>query len=338
MSNPRQRNDLIIDEVQNGYLVRIPDRPLVSWLNRTARTVLAMCTGTLSAQEIASAHRALFDLSHDPIDEVERALHQLNQAGLVSDVPSRQDESLHLLVAIWAPSASVPREAIAVVNSMLNQLAEAGVRSHLVVDPSEDRSTARNRALSAAVVGEQYSHVLLLDATPAVCAAVDQVSVARILRSEHELVGIPVSLGAPDWERVAWADLPDPRQLRAVAHQYNVSFDGLGRHRKRDAGFVEARYVGPEAMVLRTDALARMTGTDAVERYRGVYGSRYTESFEHLWGFFDPMSTSNGMQLLGDVAFCERWSRSGGTLMVDITGQFGDAIAAARSTLRAAPE
>jgi hypothetical protein len=71
------------DEVVDGYVVYNKAKDRVHFLNPTAAIVLELCTGILTALEIAEVVERTFSLPHAPIDPVRDCLASLLREGLI---------------------------------------------------------------------------------------------------------------------------------------------------------------------------------------------------------------------------------------------------------------
>jgi PqqD family protein of HPr-rel-A system len=80
---PIKSDGIEIDEVEDGFVVYQPDRARVHYLNPTAKLILELCDGTLTAEQIAVLIEEAFSLPQPPRDEVGEALATLETEGLV---------------------------------------------------------------------------------------------------------------------------------------------------------------------------------------------------------------------------------------------------------------
>jgi Coenzyme PQQ synthesis protein D (PqqD) len=71
------------DEVVDGYIVYNKAKDRVHFLNPTAAIVLELCTGVLTALEIAEAVERTFSLPQTPIGPVRDCLASLLSEGLI---------------------------------------------------------------------------------------------------------------------------------------------------------------------------------------------------------------------------------------------------------------
>ncbi|MDH6423396.1 PqqD family protein [Aurantimicrobium minutum] len=331
--NPTKRDDLTIVPAHDGYLVTVPDSQLVTWLNRTAYIVLQLSTGTNSVHGIAAAVRELFDLFHNPRAEVENALRELQSSGLISDLASETTSEQSLLILVWAPGESISVSTLKNITSITQTLDSHDITHHMAIDNHADHALSRNRALSAMLMRNTFSHVLLMDATQQASEAVAGVSLGRILSSEHDFVSIPVKSSDPNWAKVSAGSLLTPQQLSGFSFTYNVMFDELKGPRVRSSGFIEASHTSTAAVVISRTGLEKLVSTSHVTRYRGLVGDGRIEYLEHYWGFFDTLVSSQRL-VTGDVAFCERWRAAGGHIMADTTGAFGLSLSGAREAIK----
>jgi PqqD family protein of HPr-rel-A system len=80
---PTRTDGLEIDDVEDGFMVYQPDRARVHYLNPSAKLILEMCDGTLTAAQIAELISDAFDLPAQPRQEVDDALAKLEAEGLI---------------------------------------------------------------------------------------------------------------------------------------------------------------------------------------------------------------------------------------------------------------
>jgi len=83
MDRPRKSDGLEIDEVEDGFVVYQQDRARVHYLNPTAKLILELCDGTLTAAQIAGLLEEAYRLPQAPVEAVGDALAQLETEGLV---------------------------------------------------------------------------------------------------------------------------------------------------------------------------------------------------------------------------------------------------------------
>lgn len=331
--NPTKRDDLTIVPAHDGFLVTVPDSELVTWLNRTAYIVLRLSTGHNSVQGIAAAIRELFDLFHNPKTEVENALRELQTSGLISHLDTETTSEKSLLILVWAPGESISVPTVKNITAITQLLTNQDIKHHVVIDSQPDHALSRNRALSAILMRDTFSHVLLLDATQQATDAVASISLSRILSSDHDFVTIPVKNSEPNWVKVSAASMLTPQQLSGFSYTYNVMFEELSGPRLRSTGFIEASHTSTSAIVISRAGLEKLVSTPHVTRYRGLVGDGRVEYLEHYWGFFDTLVSSQRV-ITGDVAFCERWRAAGGHIMADTTGAFGLSLSGASDAIR----
>jgi PqqD family protein of HPr-rel-A system len=80
---PTKSDGFEIDEVEDGFVVYQPGRARVHYLNPTAKLILELCDGTLTAAQIAGLIEEAFGLPSPPTQEVDDALAKLEAEGLV---------------------------------------------------------------------------------------------------------------------------------------------------------------------------------------------------------------------------------------------------------------
>lgn len=80
---PTKIDGIEIDEVEDGFMIYQPDRARVHYLNPSAKLILEMCDGTLTAAQIADQIGEAFSLPAQPRQEVDDALAKLADEGLI---------------------------------------------------------------------------------------------------------------------------------------------------------------------------------------------------------------------------------------------------------------
>lgn len=329
MRFPKKRERLEIAQAHDGFHVRLPESKSSNWLNRTAYLCLVLSNGASSETQISNAIKTLFDLSFDPAAQVRKTLQKLKAAGLIEYEESGLEPDFKLLVSVWAPGESVSVATLTNLNALTENLKASNIRHRLMIDPEPSHQLSRDRTLSAVANSDSYSHVLLLDARRSAIEAINSINLIRLLQSGLELVCVPVRTEEPNWAIAAKALLSEPELLRAVSHTYNISFSNVPKPAKKVGEFRQASFVGSQALLISKAGLARLTSSKLVPRYRGFLGESRKEFLEQHWGFFTTAESSNRL-LTGEIAFCERFTQSGGTLMVDTQGQFGESLRGAR--------
>jgi hypothetical protein len=331
-AHPTKRDNLTIVPTHEGYLVTLPGSELVTWINRTAYMVLLLSNGRNSPREISQTIQHLFDLHHDPFPEIHQALQELHKSGIVIEYQGIAAPQHSLLISVWAPGESVSVETLKNITAMTKALELAQVKHRLVIDSQPDFALSRNRALSAMLMRDGFSHLLLLDGNTHSTHAVTEVSLDHIMSSQHDFVTIPVKQVEPNWNKVSASSGLSPEQLSGFAYTYNVIFKGVERPRIRSNGYCEALHTSMSAVVLSRVGIEKLSATDHVTRYRGLVGDQRIEYLEHYWGFFDTVVTSQRLAS-GDVAFCERWRAAGGHIMATTAGSFGHSVSGAQALL-----
>lgn len=325
-TNPQRKPGLVLDPAADGVFASHPGGDSLTWLNRTAVLVLELCTGANDTASIAAAVAQAFDLNEAPLTAVRDTIADLVAAGLVSPGDVVPGTHHALVVAAWTPKDSVAVDALTQVHELLVEAAGHGFEASLTLDSSLSLRTARNRVASRIVQEATATHVLFLDATKRAMDAVRGCDLRSLVESHHEVIGIPISVGKPDWERARQALIAIPdltaRELEHYAQGYAVSLPPTAEAGAVDAVFVEGTYCSSGAMLVRRSALDRLAGSGVANRHHGnvAMGALTTAGG---WGFFDPGMTNDGIDLDEDLAFCERIRASGGRVMIDVDGAFG---------------
>jgi len=80
---PTKSDGIEIDEVEDGFMIYQADRARVHYLNPSAKLILEMCDGTLTAEQIAEQIGEAFSLPTGPRQEVDDTLAKLEGEGLI---------------------------------------------------------------------------------------------------------------------------------------------------------------------------------------------------------------------------------------------------------------
>lgn len=81
---PVKVTGLELNEAASGFVVFDSSRDRIHYLNHTATLILELCTGDLSAADIADALKDAYSLPEPPITDVETTLERLRAEGLVA--------------------------------------------------------------------------------------------------------------------------------------------------------------------------------------------------------------------------------------------------------------
>lgn len=336
-SFPQRVADVELESVDGAFFAVTPGSKTVTWLNKTAAMVFLLCTGENSEVVIAETLRQLFDLSKPPIKDVQDTVSDLISAGLVTATQRPPVDNPHVYVVLWTPSVMIDTDVLTDCSTLLESLRTQNITTTLIVDRDQNLRRSRNRAASSLVVEGNATHLLFLDATKNALHAVMEMSVARAIESQHGLVGFPVVIGDLNWARVhnvarSMTEL-DVDLLSASAHSYDVHFGKSSSPPNsprviRD-GYIHANSVSSSALLVTRSALEIIAGSNLTNAGRGLMVSIGAVAIEKNWGFFDPISSLNAIDLGEDTSFCERWRATGGSVMVDTTGGFGLSLKAA---------
>lgn len=328
-SNPVRNADLEITPSADGFLVRIPGTAKVAWLNRTGYLIFELCTGRNDETAIAAALIDAYGLSRSPIDAVRTAIAELVTAGLVTPGAPEPVIDASLVISVWHGGANINPDAVTRLNELLAQAEHAKVPARLVFDSSRSLRTARNLAASRLLTESDATHLLFLDATLEAIDEVTRVGLARLLRSAHEVIGVPTSIGEPNWKiaRMAARGIPDltEREMEVATRRYDASFLINPDPDIAEDGYLEARHCGSHALMVRRSALERIAGSGQANTNIGYLDHGHVQTADN-WGFFDPWRYSDGVDIDEDFAFCERVRHSGARVMVDFSGSFGECV------------
>ncbi len=81
---PTARDDVEVNEVEDGLVIYDTARDRVHYLNHTAALVFALCTGTNTVDVIAAQVGQAFDLDGGAAAEVDECLDRLAREGLLA--------------------------------------------------------------------------------------------------------------------------------------------------------------------------------------------------------------------------------------------------------------
>lgn len=81
---PSKVEGLEVSEAANGFVVFDSRRDRVHYLNHTAVLILELCTGEMSAVDIADFLQEAYSLAEAPVTDVEAYITRLAEEGLVA--------------------------------------------------------------------------------------------------------------------------------------------------------------------------------------------------------------------------------------------------------------
>ena len=182
-------------------------------------------------------------------------------------------------------------------------------------------TTARNILASIVLADESYSHLLFVDAD----MAFSPLLVARMLRLSKPVVGVFYPEKRIDWERLGKAMTPERSTLQArlVAAGYvcqgeeisEIYDDGRKVTRVVD-GFVRAHLCGAGVLLIERRVLEtlRETNPELWIAEPGEQIRRWGLEQGGLLQCFDTRVNEAGFMVGEDVAFCLRWTETGGEI------------------------
>jgi hypothetical protein len=159
------------------------------------------------------------------------------------------------------------------------------------------------------------THLLFVDAD----IGFEPTQVFRLLAFDADVTAGVYPAKRIDWQRVRdvlAAGLPEPQ---STALDYVFEVEDPARVVARN-GFVKARYAGTGFLLIRRQALSRLSQAHPELRYRrtsatadplGNSANRYA-----LWDTM--IDAASGVYLSEDYAFCRRWTELGGEIWIDM--------------------
>jgi hypothetical protein len=161
------------------------------------------------------------------------------------------------------------------------------------------------------------THLLFVDAD----IAFDAKEIIRMLQFGEDVVAAMYPLKMILWdgaakERAAAGESPDTAALRYVGYPA-----GENEFEERD-GFVTARYVGAGCLLIRREALERMTAAFPETRYSAAHTAPGNDASANQYALFDCLIDPDTLHYLSeDYAFCHRWRSIGGRIWLDTRAQ-----------------
>lgn len=185
-----------------------------------------------------------------------------------------------------------------------NLAADDGIDLEFFTHSGESLIVRARNAMASRFLEGDWTDLLFIDAD----IEFTYEHIVRLVRSEHAVAAQPYPL-----KRINWGDL-DPNAGTAADLRGSVlSLCGRLTDR-REGDFVEAHEIGTGFMLIRRWALEALNDV-----------SEYIDenSRAKVWGFFDLMYEDSpelgGLRALSeDYAFCRRWQKTGGRVMVDM--------------------
>lgn len=162
---------------------------------------------------------------------------------------------------------------------------------------------ARNNIVATFLEGD-YTDLLFVDGD----IGFEPEAAWRLLRSDHAVCAAPYPLKRIDWEAASLGRTPQEARALSVdtvvnfAPETRVGTDGFARALDAGTGFMRISRAALETLVMAYPEL----------EYEAEGGGI-------RWALFDTM-LDDGRYLSEDYAFCRRWQKLGGQVMVDTAG------------------
>lgn len=175
----------------------------------------------------------------------------------------------------------------------------------------------RNTLLTKFLDAPLATHVMFIDAD----IGFNPMQVWRMLAFERDVVAGMYPLKLIEWDRRALDNVRAGEAVGTSALRY-VGTPCPEPERKRDGAFVTADYAGAGFLLIRREAVVRMTETYPETRYRAVHTSARPSQSPNQFALFDCMiDPDTGDYLSEDYTFCHRWRALGGEIWLDTEGE-----------------
>lgn len=171
----------------------------------------------------------------------------------------------------------------------------------------------RNTILGAFFDQPEETHLMFIDAD--IGFSVDQVM--RMLDFDQDVVAGMYPLKRLDYDNAAFQRAVDGEPLQTAQLRY-VGTPCEGAERKEKNGFVTGVYAGAGFLMMKRQALERMTQDYPETHYKGAHNIAHPNHSQNLYALFDCIiDPETGDYLSEDYAFCKRWRAIGGTVWLD---------------------
>lgn len=188
-----------------------------------------------------------------------------------------------------------------------------GLRFGLNLLANDALVTRARAAIVAAMLDQpEATHLLFVDAD----ISFQPEQVARLVAADKDMVAATYPV-----KSIAWDAIPD----RAVNNGEPLSEAGLvyvgklteGAAARTDGAFATADYAGTGFLLIKREALLKMTAAYPETRFTGVQSFPPSPSSGNLYALFDCLIDERGTYLSEDYAFCRRWRKLGGEIWLD---------------------
>lgn len=218
-----------------------------------------------------------------------------------------------VMIATPAYGGQVTEKYMQSVMALIFEAQRQGLNVGVFTQTGESLITrARNNMFQTFIDHPEYDQLLWIDAD----IGFEPLNVLRLVHSEHEVSAAPYPLKTVNWDSVR-GDTPDEKQSTGrswVVNQVSDEVDGTG--------FTEVLDAGTGFMCIKRSV---------IQKLQEAYPDDYYESDDHnvpegerkRWLFFDTMleETEQGKRYLSeDYAFCRKWQKIGGKVMLDVGG------------------
>jgi hypothetical protein len=167
---------------------------------------------------------------------------------------------------------------------------------------------ARNNMLHTFLSQPEYDQLLWIDSD----IGFAPLNALRLIHSEHEVTATPYPLKAIWWDAVAGSTAAE-KQLSGKHYVVNRIGD-----EKDENGFSEVMDAGTGFMCIKRSALEKMIDAYPELQYTSDGNNHNEDEDRKRYLFFDTM-VDDGRYLSEDYAFCRRWQRIGGKVMLDMS-------------------
>ncbi|WP_247878368.1 hypothetical protein [Azospirillum sp. TSO22-1] len=175
----------------------------------------------------------------------------------------------------------------------------------------------RNTLLTRFLDTPTATHLLFIDAD----IGFSPVQVWRMLAFDRDVVAGMYPLKLIEWDRHALENVRAGEAALTAPQRY-VGTPCTGASLTRDGAFVTAEYAGTGFMMIRREAVLRMTAAYPQTRYRAVHTSARPSTSPNQFALFDCMiDPDTGDYLSEDYTFCHRWRALGGEIWLDTEGE-----------------
>lgn len=222
----------------------------------------------------------------------------------------------HLVVATPCFGGSVSHLYMISVMKLFRLCQEQAIGAELDLLAGDALVNRARNSMATRFMASAATHLLFIDAD----IGFEPEAVMRLLAFDADLSGGVYPAKMIDWDRVRhFTGAPD--DLPKAALRYAAALHTDAGVTVRD-DFARARFLATGFMMIKRRVFDVLEHAYPELKFRRLHTHPDPQAdHPHRYAFFDCMIDKDGYHLPEDYSFCERWTRTGGEIWVDLNSQ-----------------